>query len=282
MVGPAVPLNPFDSAARSGRGDDARFGPPVAAIERIGRLVRVRMEAESVHQGRGRPSRGTRRRARGGSGSATSSVALRLRLVVPARREPDADDLERGIDGLQGVVGGPGTARRPPQTRSRPTAELWPPERGLIRLVADHDLPHLRVRAGDRRDPAREQAGRAEPGLDLPGRIRIDGENDPEPGVEAFGIALSSRALSWITMGSLGLNRTPITVCPSPTSPSPIQRRAAVGVVLRRVVVGSDVGGRAAVAPARSASEKAAATAFVARLFTRPDGPLEPATRLAP
>ena len=226
---------------------EARVRPAVAAIERVGRPVRVRVEAERVHQ-RPRPAA---RPVPGAEGAEEADrrgrdVALRLRLVVPARREPDADDLERGIDRLQGVVGG--REIRPEGRRGRVRArrlELRAPERGLVRLVADHELPHLRVRAGDRRDVAREEAGRAEPGLDLPGRVRIDGENDPQPGVEGVRDRLVEQGLVLDHDGLARLEPHPDHGLPEPDRAHlPIQRRAAVGVVLRRVVVGAHVGGR--------------------------------------
>ena len=66
--------------------DEAGAGPDVAQLERVGRLVRIRVEAEAVHQRPLPPARavpGAERREeanrRGGD------VAGRVRLVVPPR-----------------------------------------------------------------------------------------------------------------------------------------------------------------------------------------------------
>ena len=115
VVGWAVSRN----ASQSGLLDPAEVGearvrPPVAAVERIGRLVRVRVEAEAVHQRQRAaaravpgPERGEEPHRRRGD------VARRGGLVVAPRREPEADDADRRVDGLERVVAGGEERARP-------------------------------------------------------------------------------------------------------------------------------------------------------------------------
>src|SRR5207344_3597897 len=121
--------------------------PEVAPLERVRGLVRVRVEAERVHErtrssassvpGAERPQEPD---GRGGD------VVPRVGAVVPARGQPDADDSDRRVDGLQDVVRGREVR---PEGRSRQIGargvELRAPERGLVRLVPDDELPNLRV-----------------------------------------------------------------------------------------------------------------------------------------
>ena len=221
--------------------------PAVAPLERVGRAVRIRVEAERVHQ---RPRTATRpvpgaeraqepdRRGR--------DVAPRFRLVVPARRQPDADDLERGIDGLERVV-----PRREIAAEARcghvraPCVELRPPERGLVRLVPDDELPHLRVRAGDRGDVRREHRRRADPRLDLARRVRVDGEHDADAGVERprDGDVEKLLVLDLERLARPEANGDDRLLEPNLRHLA-VHRRPAVRRELRGVVVRADVGGR--------------------------------------
>ena len=51
----------------------------------------------------------------------------------------------------------------------------------LVRLVADHELLHLRVDRREHADVRGEERRRREAGFDLARRVRVDGEDDAEP-----------------------------------------------------------------------------------------------------
>src|SRR5918996_299598 len=113
------------------------------------------------------------------------SAAAGGRRPDTRRREPDADDLQLRIDRLQRVVarrqitaegGRGGVGPRLPELRA--------PERGLVRLVADHELAHLRVRARDGGDVGAKGRGRPQTRLYLAWRIWIDREHDAQPRAE--------------------------------------------------------------------------------------------------
>ena len=79
------------------------------------------------------------------------------RVVVPARRERDAEHGDRRIDCLQRVVGLPEDPRvRGACETGAPGAELRLPEARLVRLVADSNVLHLAVGARDLGDEGDE------------------------------------------------------------------------------------------------------------------------------
>ena len=140
--------------------DEAGVRPGVAAPERVGRDVGIRVEAEPVHQRPLAPARPVPAAERGEEAHGRGrDVAPRERPVVPARREADADHGELWIHRLERVV-----SRREERAEGAGGAlararELRPPERALVRLVPDDELPHLGVRAGRAR-PARRRTPR--------------------------------------------------------------------------------------------------------------------------
>ena len=162
--------------------DEAGVRPRVAATQRVGRRVRVGMEAEAVHQ---RPLPAScpvpgpeRRQEPDGRGR---HIAPGRGTVVPTGREPDPDHGERLVDVLERVV--PGSEERPERPAGELLApcELRTPEGRLIGLVAHDELPHLGVAPRELGEPRAERLRAREPGLDLAGRIRIRREDDREP-----------------------------------------------------------------------------------------------------
>ena len=156
--------------------------PLVALEQRVVRRarVRVRMERELVHD-RPRPAA----RPVGGAEVVDEAhrrrghVAARVRVVVAARGESEPDDVDRRVDGLERVVrqrehllvgrpGEPAPARR----------ELRPPEARLVRLVADDELLHLRVRPREQRRVARERERAARRRRHVGRVARMDAEDD--------------------------------------------------------------------------------------------------------
>ena len=79
-------------------------------------------------------------------------------LSFPRGESPTPTTVDRRVDCLQRVVGGGEVAaERRPRRHSRRRGELRPPERRLVRLVADDELPHLRVRLRERGDVGGEE-----------------------------------------------------------------------------------------------------------------------------
>ena len=160
--------------------------PLVALEERIvrGARIRIGMEGELVHD-RLRPAARpvgetevvNEADRRGGD------VARGLRAVVAAGREAEPDHVDGRVDSLERVVrerehllvGG---------SRDTATArgELRAPEARLVRLVADDELLHLRVRAREQRDVVGELACPAGCRGDVRGMERLDAEDDLDVG----------------------------------------------------------------------------------------------------
>ncbi len=123
--------------------------------------------------------------------------------------------------------------------------ELGPPERRLIGLVADHELPDLGIDLGDRGDVRREERRAPETRLDLPRRVRVHGEHDAQPRVECVRddpveepLVLDDDRLARLEANAD--HRLP----EADSCHLAVHRGAVVGGVLRRVVVGSHIGGR--------------------------------------
>ncbi len=175
-----------------------RVRPVVVTQQRIGRRPRVEMEREPVHQRRRppglavpRPERAEEAHRRGGE------VASRRRVVVPARGKPDADDGDVRVDVLQRVVGGGEVAAERGRRQHHPLLrELRPPERRLVRLVADHELRHLRKRARDDGDVLGEGAHLRLRPRERPRRVRVHGEDDLEPQPVRLGHGLVEERLA--------------------------------------------------------------------------------------
>ena len=285
VVGCAVPSKASHSAClMRSRFDEAGVRPRVAALERVGRLVRVRVEAEAVHQ-RPRPAALAVPRAERAQEAhrRRRDVVLRLRMVVAARRQADADHRDRRIDALQRVVRRGEV--RPEGARRHVLAgrvELRPPERGLVRLVADDEVPHLagRSRRARRRTRRRATATRAPPRSRAADTGRRRARREARLPC-ALAIARSSSGLSWMTTASLGTKRTPITVCRRPSAAiSRVQRRATVVRVLRGVVVRADIRGNADGRSSTGAPRRAAVAVARIRIRIHPaaGSPLPAAT----
>ena len=162
---------------------EAGIRPRVASIERIGGAIRVRMETEPVHQRRPAPARPIplpeRLQETDGRGG---DVRRRVGIVVTARREPEADHGDAGIDRLERVV-----RRRQEPSRGgcrddgAVGVELRTHERRLIRLVEDDEPFHVRVPSRESRHEGREVGDGTRRTRELARRIRIDGERDPQP-----------------------------------------------------------------------------------------------------
>ena len=109
-------------------------------------------------------------------------VALGGGAIVPAWRETDPDHRQRRVDCLQRVV--PRSEERAERAGGallRPR-ELRPPERRLVGLVADDELPDGRIPLGELAEPCAECLGPREPRLHLAGRVRIGREHDAQAG----------------------------------------------------------------------------------------------------
>ena len=162
---------------------DARVRPRESLLERVGRRARVGVEREGVHDRPGAPARVVGRadvvdELHGRMGG----VARRARVVVAPFREPEPEHADRVVDALQGVVAAREELLVAVRRRVRAVgAELRLPVARLVRLVADDEVGHLRIRP---REPLQEVDE-----LRLGGRARrehprpqgIDGEDDPDP-----------------------------------------------------------------------------------------------------
>ena len=156
--------------------------PHIALAKRVGRLGRIRMEAEPVHERCGTPTcavpaseRLEEAHRRGGD------VARGAGIIVAARREPDTDHRDRRIDRLEGVVRGREVRTGGCGRDVHATASELRSEKGrLVRLVHDGELPDLRVSRCHTRQPGCERLWRAEASLELTRRIWIDREDDAD------------------------------------------------------------------------------------------------------
>ena len=223
VVGCAVPSNASHSAClMRSRFAKPAFGHGVAAVERVGRLVRVRMEAEAVHQRPRPPARPIpgAERAEEADGR-RRDVVPRGRAVVPARREPDADDGDR-------------RDRRPSACRMRPRgtgrsagAEAFAPvasncgrqNAGWFGSLPIDELLDLRVdRARARRRRTRTAtASRGRPRSRAAGTGRRRGRRAGRPPSRSRSPGRAAPCPG-STIGSLGTKRTPMTVWRRPSA----------------------------------------------------------------
>ena len=217
VVGCAVPSNASHSACLTrSRFTKLVFGHPYPRSSGSVALFGYGWAERPSAGGCGR-LRGTRRRARARNAPATSRrcsshSACRSRAVRARSRRHQFP-----VDPFQGVVRPRGTARTSPRgVRAR--RELGAPERRLVGLVADHELPDLGIDLGNRGYGRREERRAPETRLDLPRRVRIHREHDAQPRVECVRDDPVEEPLVLDDDRLVGLKRTPITVCRRPTA----------------------------------------------------------------
>ena len=134
----------------------ARVRPGEPAGQRIERVPRIGVEREGVHERPGAAARAVRRTGRGDEVQRRDrDVGARPRVVVAPLREGEAEHADLRIDRLQRVVA---RRERAHVGRGRELLAAGPelrlPEAGLVRLVADDEVPHSRVAA---REPLEER-----------------------------------------------------------------------------------------------------------------------------
>ena len=166
---------------------------------------------------------------------------------------------------------GPGGVR----ARAR---ELRPPERRLIGLVADDELPHLGIDLGDSGDVRGEERRAPETRLDLPRRVRVHGEHDAQTRVERVRddpveepLVLDDECLARLEANAD--HRLP----EADSCHLAVHLDAVVGRMLRRVVVGSHIGGRGGRGPGQEHDGEGHCRSEESHSELVPRAPLSPA-----
>ena len=100
-------------------------------------------------------------------------------MSLPRGRKPDTDDRDLRVDRLERVVRAREERReRDPRGTAAATVELRLPEARQVRLVADDELGHLRIRAGDELQPLDELVDRARRARDRARLADVDTEGE--------------------------------------------------------------------------------------------------------
>ena len=149
--------------------------------------------------------------------------------------------------------------------------ELRAQEGRLIRLVHDDVLLDGRVARGDRGEPGGERRRAGEPALDLPRRVRVDGEHDTKARALGRGNRPVEGLLILDRSGSLGSQRVVITDCLS-FSPAIREKNSVPGPSVHFPV--SSFAPTSAAGAALAAARPATATTIASILRTNsPDSP---------